>query len=322
MKKIPWLLKAIIAGTAAFIVLNFFSFLYYNVPARQEVPDGATDYKWPANAFHAMATEGFGYGNVNDDGYNNPEDLKDIDEINVLFMGSSHLEGFNLSPDRNAAAVLQKLTGKTVYNIGISEHTLLRCLDNLENALNKYDPTEYVIIETMTVSFYDEELQNALNGEGRLPTYSGGVMDILQTMKYLKLVYYQYNNLTRRSSPGGTAPLTNEGMLDQLLSSAEKTCEDHNVRLMIVFHPTLTVDDEGKITANFNTEDAELMEKVCTEKGIVFINMADSFIEHYLKESELPHGFSNTVPGSGHLNETGHYLIAQKVNEAMEANRQ
>ena len=110
MKKTPWIVKVFIAGIAAFIVLNLFSVLYYNVPARTAVPDGSTEYKWPAKAFHSLATEGFAWGRVNSDGYNNIEDLSDDRDIDILVMGSSHAEGFNVPEDRNIASVLNTIS--------------------------------------------------------------------------------------------------------------------------------------------------------------------------------------------------------------------
>ena len=315
---IPWLVKVLIAGVLAFAFLNILSFFYYNVPARVSVEDGASEYKWPAYSFHSQATEGLGFGRVNNDGYNNLADFTENSEIDVLLMGSSHFEGFNVLKDENTAAVLNRICDKTVYNIAVSEHTMLRCISNLENALKKYKPTEYVVIETMTVSFYDAEIENALNRENRLPTYSGAIMDVLQNMKYLKLVYHQYDNL-KASSPKENEVLNNKALIDKLLEEANKTCEEHGVKLIVVFHPTLTFDNDNNVYALYNREDERILRESCEEKGIVFVNMEEEFIAYYKTEHKLPHGFDNTTPGAGHLNSTGHMLIAEKVKEVMEA---
>ena len=317
MKKVPWIVKLICAGIAAFIVLNVFSWFYYNVPARTADPEGVSEYKWPANAFHSQMTEGFGQGRVNNDGYNVTYDLADDMDIDVIFMGSSHIEGFNVGPDENAAAVLDEISDKRVYNIAISEHTMLKCIASLDAALAKYHPRDYVVIETMTVSFYDSEIENALNGEGKLPTYSGGIMDVLQKMKYLKLVYYQYSNL-KDHSVKGSEPLNNEELIGKVLDKAKDSCDKRNVRLIIVFHPTLSVDNDGSISTSFSREDEAVLRKLCEERGIIFINLEDTFIKHYQTSHELPHGFNNTVPGQGHLNKTGHRLMAIKIKEVME----
>ena len=315
MRKSPWIIKVLVAGLLTFLVLSVFSFFYYNVPAREKDDNFVTDYKWPANSFHSLMTEGFGFGTVNNDGYNNPYDYEENMNIDIVFMGSSHLEGFNVTKDKNAAVVLSELSDETVYNVGISEHTLLKCLSNVGEAINKYKPKDYIAIETMTVSFYDDEIKSALNREDKLPTYSGGIMNILQNFKYLKLAYYQYNNLKTNSAKGSEA-ITDEDLLNELLQKAKNSCG--NTKLVIVFHPNIMVDNDGNITTSYSKQDEQLLSKLCEENDIVYINLEDAFIENYLSENKLPHGFNNTKMGSGHLNETGHFLMAQKINEVME----
>lgn len=315
MKKLPWLVKVLIAGLMAFIVLNVFSFFYYNIPPRVKDDNYVTDYKWPANSFHSLMTEGFGLGRVNNDGYNNPYDYQKGMDIDVLFMGSSHLEGFNISKNKNAAVVLSELNKKTVYNVGISEHTLLRCLSNIGDAYIKYEPKDYIVIETMSVSFYDNELESALNRDNPLPTYSSGILDILQNMKYLKLVYYKYNSLKYHAQVINES-ITDEKMFNELLSQAKAKCGE--TKLVIVFHPNIIVDNDGNITTSYNKQDERLLSKLCEDNDIIYINLEETFIDYYLKENKLPYGFKNTTMGFSHLNETGQYLMARKINEVME----
>lgn len=47
----------IIAGLISFLILNAFSFFYYNTPPRIEDESGSVDYKWPANTFYSRGTE-------------------------------------------------------------------------------------------------------------------------------------------------------------------------------------------------------------------------------------------------------------------------
>ena len=315
MNKLPWIVKVLIAGLMAFVVLNIFSFFYYNIPARVKDESYVTDYKWPANSFHSLMTEGFGMGTVNNDGYNNPYDYEEDMYIDILFMGSSHIEGFNLNKNKNAAVILSELNKKDVYNVGISDHTLLRCLSNIGDALIKYNPKDYVVIETMSVSFYDNELKSALNRDDPLPTYSGGILDFLQNFKYLKLVYYKYNSLKYNAQVINES-ITNEQLFSELLEDAKIKCG--NTKLVIVFHPNIIVDNDGNITTTYNKQDEQLLKKLCEDNSIVYINLEDTFIDYYLKENKLPYGFANTTMGFSHLNETGQYLMAQKIHEVME----
>ena len=92
-----WLGKAALAGLLAFALLCFFCLLYYNVPVHDVNPTGATEYKWEPGRFYSRGTEGFAMGRTNSDGFNNLFDYAPGDPIDILLMGSSHMEGFNVA---------------------------------------------------------------------------------------------------------------------------------------------------------------------------------------------------------------------------------
>lgn len=306
-----WFGKFIISLFISFIILNVFSFFYYNVPPRVIDGDGVTEYKWPSNTFYSRFTEGIAWGITNNDGYNNVLDYDESVPINNLLMGSSQVEGFSISQKNNLASILNDITNTYTYNIGVSEHTLPICLSNLENALNKYQPTNSVIIETMTVSFYEDQLYESINNNTKLETYSNNIMDFLQNFKYLKLAYYQLNNL--KSTKTKKNSINNEELLNQMLSKAKDTCDKYGVKLVIVFHPTIRIDSNNEVHTDYDITDMEILSKECEKQGILFINMEKEFIDNYYNNKTLPHGFINTVPGVGHLNYDGNQLIARRL---------
>lgn len=51
----------------------------------------------------------------------------------------------------------------------------------------------------------------------------------------------------------------------------------------------------------------------CREMGAAFIEMGPVFADFFQTTGRLPNGFFNSPPGSGHLNEDGHRLVAQAV---------
>ena len=83
-----WIGKAILAGLAAFALLCAACAFYFNTPVHYTNPDGATEYKYESGRFY-RGTEGFGYGRINNDGFNNARDYSPGDKIDVLLMGSS-----------------------------------------------------------------------------------------------------------------------------------------------------------------------------------------------------------------------------------------
>ena len=107
MKKFfGWLIKAGIAGMIAFALLCAFCFFWYNVPVHYENPTGATEYYWQEHKFYSKGTEGFALGKTNNEGFNNLKDYSEGEHINILLMGSSHMEGFNVAQDENTAAMI------------------------------------------------------------------------------------------------------------------------------------------------------------------------------------------------------------------------
>ena len=317
MKKI--IRNIIIAAIISFVVLNGFSFFYYNTPPRVDDESGSVDYKWPAKSFYSRGTEGIAWGKVNNDGFNNLIDYDDNLDIDILLMGSSHLEGFNTAQKYNVANILNENTNHLTYNIGISEHTLLNCVSDLESAIKKYKPNKYVVIETMNVSFYEDEINNCLKGEGKLSSYSSPLMDFFQNFKYLKLLFTQYNN-TKGHNSGlkNSGSVNNSELLTELFKKAKDVCDKYNVELIVLYHPTLSFDNEGNVNAVYIQEDMDIFKNACIENDIHFINMEDTFINEYKTNKVLPHGFNNTVPGSGHLNKYGHEMIAMEIKKFVE----
>ena len=77
----------------------------------------------------------------------------------MLMMGSSHTEALNVPQDQNASAQLQVSCSEAgypgaVYNIGVSSHTFARNAANLPRALDKFQPTGYVVVETADVLMF------------------------------------------------------------------------------------------------------------------------------------------------------------------------
>ena len=189
--------KVALSGCLALAVLTGLCFFYYNIPMHYTSADGATDYKWLTNHFYSRGTEGFAWGKTNNEGYLNTFDYQPGMPVSVLVMGSSHMEAYQVAMEESTASRLNAaLTGKTVYNIGTSGHTLMTCVGNLKAAVGKYLPQDCIIIETAASSFPNESLTLALNN--RFPeqqSHEGGIIGLLQRVPYLRLLYKQLRGL-------------------------------------------------------------------------------------------------------------------------------
>lgn len=328
-KIISWLLKALAAGLVAFTSLTVFCFLYYNVPVHQETIDGATDYAWEYSKFYSKATEGFAYGKTNNEGYLNTFDYTEEQEIAILVMGSSHMEAYQVSLQESTAALLNQLfPGDTVYNIGVSGHDFLVCADNLSAAVSKYKPTKYVLLETSTLSFSDEQLASAINETvADIPSHSGGIIGMLQKNPFLRLCYSQLQSFAKNTKVQGTtesntttAPVKNLALYDELLMRLVNTVSKTGAQLIIVYHSNLKLNEDGGVICTGDPELTSAFSGLCEKNGILFLDMSNHFVRHYEETHILPHGFSNSSVGSGHLNKHGHKVIAYAIYNLIKEN--
>ena len=321
-KTILWLLKAAIGGLVAFVGLTAFCSIYYNVPVHTQTVDGATDYAWEYNKFYSRATEGFGYGRTNNEGYLNIEDYSGSEEIDILVMGSSHMEAYQVSMEESTASRLNALLpDDTVYNIGVSGHDFLVCADNLSAAVAKYRPSKYVLLETSNISFSEEQLTAAINETvSDIPSHSGGIFGILQKNQFLRRFYSQiqsFSNNTKATGKSEKAPSgeveRNLELYDELLSKMSGTVAENGAQLIIVYQYNLEVEENGAATYSKNDELVSDFAAVCERNNVMFLDMGDYFVKYYEENLILPHGFWNTSVGSGHLNQYGHEIIAHAV---------
>lgn len=311
--------RILLSGLTAFLFLSTFCVVYYNIPTHVECEDGSTDYKWEAYHFYCRATEGFAWGRTNNDGYINAFDYSEGMPLEVLIMGSSHMEAFQLLQKESVSGRLNAMRGsESAYNIGISGHGFLTCVGNLEAALEKYQPKKYVAIEMNELSISDEALSRALAGSAKeIDSHAGGVLGLLQRNPYLRLLYAQIHNYRKQDSEQEelSAPqgLNNEKLLDELLEKIARTAHDADTNALIFYHPHMAVDSGGRVRFVDNPALSEQFAKCCEKNGVLFLDMRERFLREYESAYVLPHGFANTTVGAGHLNRYGHEMIAEEL---------
>ncbi len=324
MSKVKFILKFFSAGVVAFAILSTFSFLYYNVPIRMTSETNSTDYSWEKDNFFIRCTEGFSYGKIDSRGFNN---LKALDDINVLILGSSQVEGFNVLPDENTVSVLNRLfasdLGYQAYNIGISGHTLEHCIQNLENAVEEFKPSDYIIIETQDLKFQPSAMEKVLNNSyERIASYNNGITYYFQKFDYLRLVYSQLQLYRQNHQAAGVTASTAtpdsldateyEPLLDAFIQKAKNAAGD--CKIIIFFAGAVKLDSNNTVKDINEDYYYTAFKKSCEKNDVIFIDMHDAFKELYLKDKVLPHGFSNTRVGHGHLNKYGHNAIAETLH--------
>ena len=326
LRKVGMVIAALVV---AFAALNAFCLIYYTLPAHVADSETATDYSWKHGGYFAKATEGYAWGHVDENGYNNL--AGEPENTSVLVMGSSHMEAMQVAQDANCAHLLgEMLDGKGVYNIGMSGHTLLVCIDDLEKAVDRHEPSDAVIIETATIEPDIDDIYEIIGStRGTLPVLDSGAAYYLQRVPLIRLLYSQVTELrgggdddvmAAAASVAGTAGDETPSSeyveaLDKLLSLAKDCVGDRE--LIILYHPTLTLNHDEGIVVGTKPAFLEAFERACESHGITFVDMASRFVDAYETDAILPHGFSNTSVGAGHLNEDGHRMCAETLRATL-----
>lgn len=267
--------RVTLSGALALAVLTVFCCFYFNPPVHYPDPDGATDYRWEPNTFYSQATEGFSWGRTNNEGYHNAGDYRDGVRVDILLMGSSHMEGGNVAAEESTASSLAALLpGEVVYNLGTSGHRFPICAANLEKAAEKYRPARFVLIETEMLQFPDDTLRQALDGTlPDIPSHTGGLAGVLQREPLLRHLYHQWE----ARSPGDGATETpcganDERLLGALLAKLQRDAA--GARVIVFYHPGVTVQPDGTLEADGDPAMVAAFSRRCEANGVYFLDMS------------------------------------------------
>lgn len=324
-------MKTILGVLAGIVLLDLFCAFYYNPTGYVESNAGATDLVRESGAFTSRATEGIAWAVIDANGYNNAAVPEDGD-IFILMMGASHTEALNVMQGESASARLEEMLqadGRTgrVYNIGMSSHTLVRNISNFGRALDEFEPTGYVVMETADVIMYTSSLVDAQNDALEpLPVTGVDVPGLLTDRPLMRTLYRQYMNLTGDEHEALYAPYIPEdtmGRYENALTDAfimlRAEADVHGVELIIYYHPHLTVNFDGTVTPQTQQQCLEAFARACAAADVTFIDMTDTFLAAYADDFTLPHGFANTPAGTGHLNAEGHLMVAEALYDVISA---
>jgi hypothetical protein len=333
-------IKFCLASGLAFLILNSLCFAYYNVPVLFPSETGVTDGHLEANAFYVRAVEGYGYGKLNNEGFNNFDDYysKNID---ILMMGSSHMEAMQVAQAKTTSAILGKMFNreKYVYNIALGAQTISGTIKHFEKAIDYYTPKEFAVIETQDIKIPFDDLDAIVHEQfgsilsSRLAPNPNPIRQLmmrlqysfLRKMPYIRLVAYQINTVMSFS---GDQEKTETGIFEkeryaELLNSCmerlHRISVEYDISLIIFYHPHMKLLPDGSVIPDTNTEYLDMFGTACTNNNIHFLDMTVPFLLAYQERYILPHGFNNTQVGMGHLNENGHKIIAEELYNRIQA---
>lgn len=269
--------------------------------------------------------EGFAWMRMNEDGFNNTFNLGDVDHVDILLMGSSHMEAVNVSKDTNTGYLLNNEGNLDLvtYNIGMSGHTIYQCVSNLNNAVKYYDPTEFIVIETDRVLLDEDKMNEVI--EGTFPIISSHDRGLIyKVQKYVPCFLPLYrelgnwiavNNNDKTTFVSGEE-LEREGSEEYetiLCSFFDKIVDSAEGRKVIILYQHETPLDNDGVLKPENIDGLDVFQAECYEHNIELIDMFDDFCKEFENNHTFAHGFTNTEVGVGHLNVTGHRLVANRL---------
>ena len=332
-KTVGYIFKIIIAGIISVVILSLFSLLYYNPPLATQQPESITNYKFVPKRHWSYMLEGFGFGITDDFGYNNAY-YQNLENPDIVFVGSSHMEAQQVPQDANCVYLLNKMFDSDeifdndykCLNIGISGHFFEMTSSNIKYIAKKFENAKYLIVEMSDVKYPISILDGIIKEEYHAPLEKNGyIKELAQKIPYVRLLYKKINETTSADSDISQEEIeaiNNDFDIDVytdkiniILKKISLMCEENNIKPIILMHERFWEDAERNIVKELDETYKNTFVKCCKTNGIMVIDASYPMIEAYKNNYEFSYGFSNTTPGEGHLNKTGHKIIAETIYE-------
>jgi hypothetical protein len=330
--------NTLISIIISILLLSTFIYFYrYWLSLGEENLTRTKDNNWYPKQFVHNMEEGFVWFNLDKNGYNNFFPKKK-DEIDILLVGSSQVEAYQVGSNENIGYLLNSLLKNYyTYNIGTLGHFLPRNVTDLSKVYYLYKPKKYIILETGEtggITYNQEELKSFNSNiktkkEKKIDYILKKYIPLMKTFgKLLKTLWkriYSQINLWKEKSDNtfiknSISNKFNNSLdkkeysetLNNFLAFARNSVPD-NLPIIIFYHPNYTLQSDGSIKNNTDKWALEAFENACKNNNIFFIDTDNELQELYNTKHILPYGFINTAIGSGHLNKYGHEVIAKRL---------
>ena len=316
------------ALAAAYLLANIVLIPYYHYTPGIPMDVNATnEIYYPGSAFFTTQ-EGYSSGRFDSNGYLNNE-VNTGDEGYVLVMGSSHAMGKEVPRGYSFCEILDERYGIPVYNIAMDGHLYTDNIKGFEAALKQFPDSSAIVIETSLTEFDIDDLKKA-SAEQRIYDEASTGKELVKgagtaaRIKSTLQTWFPYRILLRQKLKALNAETkeNNTGSASEYREALGDTMKLmrslYDKPIIIVFHPYVSVDKTGHASATVDNEETrEAFIAECEDNDVIFTDMSDAFVEDYMQNSRLCHGFMNTSVGTGHINRTGHALITERLYEVL-----
>ncbi len=278
--------------------------------------------------------EGWAVNTVNSMGFNDHDLAVDEQMNNVLVLGDSFTEAFQVSQSDNFTSVAERQLGCIeVINAGRSGLSPVQYSVVADRFLEE-TPASKLVIALTAGDFEDIRANEALL---TWDTASGRITDI--TLNENKLywlrkradVVFQYSALATYMKFRARTLINNvtsgdgPAVIDQSQADADTrkvrevltyTFNTLNARLPLVaiYIPELHFLPDGQVESLPESLSFELLAKqVAEDVGIPFVSTRPVLAESYRRDYKPPFGFANSLIKEGHLNEKGHQVVGDTL---------
>jgi hypothetical protein len=313
MARFKRILLTLLAILVTLLILELVSSLFSREPISVPQENGTTIARRQPGFLFWSFREGFGYGRIDANGYNNSSVLQESD---VVIMGDSHMQGI-VVPQKEITSELLRKKGIAAYNIGFAAQTFQDLIRQIPAVAKTYAPKKAIVMvfSEIALDMKTAEALEAGNAPPRtlrdspfvallrksflahlLSTQVGG-----DAIRKLKAPFAQEERRGEKEKPY-------DGPYDAILRQAKKQAGERN--LLFVYLPLMHIGN-GRVTVDPPLP-ASFVD-ACKKNGIRFLDMSGTLLRSVVIQHEIPFGFANSEPGAGHLNATGHRLLSDKL---------
>lgn len=319
-----YFMKMAAAFIGAALAANGLCYFYYSPAVQTDNPDKYTECKNEPSGHNPHGTEGYGLAIMDDNGFSNTN-LFPVKEAEVLCVGSSQTEAQHINWDENYVYLLNQLEPDSkAYNLGVSAQRFAGSFFRI-SAVKEYFPACRAIIFEINAMPTEDELQRMKDDmeKGAIPardlSWKRGnlALRIIGQIPLCRLLWSQYDHSRKVAAvrEPDKAGDSYRKLAGEVLALGKK--QAGNTPLILFYLPRLKIEQDGSLAVVADGGEREAMYLACQKQGITFVDMGETFLEHYAAERVLPYGFVNSKVGTGHLNAYGHRMIAETLHAVM-----
>lgn len=318
------------AFTLAFLFWEAAARLFIlKMPAQQTSPGGGTftvgDAVW--------SYDGFSRTRFSKEGFRTPYSLPAKGK-SVLVIGDSFTAAQQVSDSQTFASVAQQVLAQqgitaTFYNKGIAGGAPPRYIAYKSDYYYKIKP-DHVIVQLDERDFTADfpgnrgEFLTPWNGEDfdleKNPRYDKRISILKKLPASDQLLSLSMVSVARRIAPvllGLRQGRSFRGALKGELPERTKEYVDWTIEELKQAYPNLIIAYIPQVDY-FNPEASaprleSYLSEACRSESVPFINTRADYLNLLNSKGIVSHGFSNTIPGEGHINAFGHRILGQAL---------